>query len=276
MSAPLLEVSGLSLAYPLRGGPFGRARGRVLAVEDVAFTLAHGETLALVGESGSGKTSVARALLRLVEPSAGRALYHRGGDSAPLELFALPRRALRALRRELALVFQDPYQSLNPRLPAGAAVAEPLRVHGLARGRAARSRVLELFERVGLDADALRRFPHEFSGGQRQRIALARALALEPRLVVLDEAVSALDVSIRAQILNLLLELQRELGLSYLFITHDLSLARVLAERVAVMERGRIVECGATEEVLGSPRHPATQRLLASLLSGDPRRRLRG
>ncbi len=273
MSAPLLDVAGLSLAYPLRGRLFARGQGAVQALEQVSFTLAHGETLALVGESGSGKTSVARALLRLVEPSAGRVLYRRTPAAEALELLALGRGALRAVRRELALVFQDPYQSLNPRLPAGEAVAEPLRVHGLARGRAARTRAAELFERVGLDSAALRRFPHEFSGGQRQRIAIARALALAPRLLVLDEAVSALDVSIRAQILNLLLDLQQELGLSYLFITHDLALARVLAQRVAVMEQGRIVECGATERVLSAPEHAATRRLLAGVPSGDPRRR---
>ena len=273
MSPPLLEVAGLTLAYPLRAGWRARARGGVPAIEQVAFTLAHGETLALVGESGSGKTTVARALLRLVEPSAGRVLYRRASTAAPLDVCALGRGALRAVRRELALVSQDPYQSLNPRLPVGEAVAEPLRVHGLARGRAARVRAAALFERVGLDPSALRRFPHEFSGGQRQRIAIARALALAPRLILLDEAVSALDVSIRAQILNLLLDLQQELGLSYLFITHDLALARVLAARVAVMEQGRIVECGTTAMVLAQPEHPATRRLLACVLSGDPRRR---
>ncbi len=273
MSAPLLEVSGLTLSYALRAGLFARQQGSVRAVEDVSFTLAHGETLALVGESGSGKSSVARALLRLVEPSAGRVVYRRTGTAAPIELSGLSRRELRRVRCELALVFQDPYQSLNPRLPVGEAVAEPLRVHGLARGRAATRRAAELFERVGLETGALGRFPHEFSGGQRQRIALARALALAPRMIVLDEAVSALDVSIRAQILNLLLELQRESGLSYLFITHDLALAGVLAERVAVMADGRIVEVGRTEEVLERPRHAATRRLLASGLSGDPRRR---
>lgn len=274
MSAPLLEVSGLTLSYALRGGILARRRGVVRAVEDVSFTLAHGETLALVGESGSGKSSVARALLRLVEPSAGRVVYRRAPDSGPLELSTLSRHALRDVRRELALVFQDPYQSLNPRLPVGEAVAEPLRVHGLARGRAARRRAAELFERVGLEPGALGRFPHEFSGGQRQRIAIARALVLAPRLIVLDEAVSALDVSIRAQILNLLMELQREAGLAYLFITHDLALAGVLAERVAVMAGGRIVEIGATREVLESPRHEATRRLIGSGLSGDPRRRV--
>ncbi len=273
MSAPLLEVTELALAYPLRGGRLARRGGTLLAMEEVAFTLAHGETLALVGESGSGKTTVARALLRLVEPSAGRVLYRRTPDSAPLELLGLSRREFGAVRREFALVFQDPYQSLNPRLPVGEAVAEPLRVHGRARGRAARAHAAVLFERVGLEPGAMARFPHEFSGGQRQRIAIARALALEPRLVVLDEAVSALDVSIRAQILNLLLDLQRELGLAYLFITHDLALAQVLADRIAVMARGRIVECGSTEAVLARPQHPATQRLLGSVLSGDPRQR---
>ena len=272
MSAPLLEVSNLSKAFPLRG--VLRARARVAAVTDVSFTLAHGETLALVGESGSGKSTVGRCLVRLLEPDLGSVLYRREPGAAAVELLALRGRELGRRRRELALVFQDPGQSLNPRLPVGEAVAEPLRVHGLVRAREARARAAQLFARVGLEADALERFPHEFSGGQRQRIAIARALALEPRCIVLDEAVSALDVSIRAQILNLLLELQRERGLAYLFITHDLGLASRCAARVAVMSKGAIVESGAVAEVLARPQHAATQKLVASVLSGDPRRKL--
>jgi len=274
MSAPLLEVTGLAKAFPLRG--VLRARERVAAVTDVSFALAHGETLALVGESGSGKSTVGRCLVRLIQPDAGSVRYRRTPDAPPLELLALRGRELGLRRRELALVFQDPGQSLNPRLPVGEAVAEPLRVHGLASARAARVRAGELFARVGLEADALSRFPHEFSGGQRQRIAIARALALEPRCIVLDEAVSALDVSIRAQILNLLLELQRERGLAYLFITHDLGLASRFASRVAVMSAGRLVESGAVAEVLARPQHAATRRLVGSVLSGDPRRRMGG
>ncbi len=271
---PLLEVSGLAVDYAPRGAPWRLgAPGRVRALEDVSFALEHGETLALVGQSGSGKSSIARALLGLVRPSAGRVLYRPGPEAAAVDLLALGARARRAVQRELGLVFQDPYQSLNPRLPVGEAVAEPVRVLGRMSARAARAHAARLFERVGLEPGALERFPHEFSGGQRQRIAIARALALTPRLVVLDEAVSALDVAIRAQILALLDELQRELGLAYLFITHDLALARALAERVVVLAEGRVVESGAVSEVLEHPRHPATQRLVKAILSGDPRRR---
>jgi peptide/nickel transport system ATP-binding protein len=272
MSAPLLEVRGLTLAYPARRGPFARAGAAAPVLQAVDLALERGRTLALVGESGSGKTSVARALLGLVEPSAGEALYRRAPGAQPLDLFALSGRRLRVVRRELGLVFQDPYQSLNPRLPVLAAVAEPLRVHGLARGRAADVRAAALLERVGLEPAVHARYPHEFSGGQRQRIALARALALGPRVLVLDEAVSALDASVRAQILNLLLDLQAEGGLAYLFITHDLALARAFAPEVAVMERGRIVEHGPTVDVLAAPRHAATRRLVEKGLTGVPRR----
>jgi len=272
--APLLEVAGLTVDYALRGAPWSlRAGGRVRALEDVSFALAPGETLALVGQSGSGKSSVARALLGLVRPTAGRVLYRRAPETAALDLLALPAAARRVVQRELGLVFQDPYQSLNPRLPAGEAVAEPARVLGRRPAHEARAHAARLFARVGLEPGALDRYPHEFSGGERQRIAIARALALAPRLLVLDEAVSALDVAIRAQILALLLELQRELGLAYLFITHDLALARVLAERVVVLAAGRVVESGSVAEVLDRPRHPATQRLVNAILSGDPRRR---
>ena len=273
MSAPLLEVSGLTVEYPLRGALGFAARGRVRALEDVAFTLAHGETLALVGRSGSGKSSVARALLGLVRPSAGKVLYRRESWAAAVDLLALAGRARRVVQRELGIVFQDPVASLNPRLPVGVAVAEPLRVHERMGATEARARAARLFERVGLEAGALARFPHEFSGGQRQRIAIARALALTPRFVVLDEAVSALDAAIRVQILALLAELQRELGLAYLFITHDLALARALAERVLVLAEGRAVECGPVEAVLSCPQHAATRELVNAILSGEPRAR---
>src|SRR5262245_30278193 len=276
VSAPLLEVAGLSVEYRLRGALGLGTRGRVRALEDVAFTLAHGETLALVGRSGSGKSSVARALLGLMRPSAGRVLYRREPGAQGVDLLALSGRARRAGRRELGIVFQDPFASLNPRLPVGEAVAEPVRVHGSRTAREARTRAGELFERVGLGSDALARFPHEFSGGQRQRIAIARALALGPRFVVLDEAVSALDAAMRAQILGLLAELRRELGLAYLFITHDLALARALAGRVVVLADGRAVESGPVEEVLGRPRHAATRELVDAILSGDPRARRLG
>ena len=273
MSAPLLEVSGLTVEYPLRGALGLSARGRVRALEDLAFTLAHGETLALVGRSGSGKSSVARALLGLVRPSAGRVLYRREPGAAALDLLALSASERRAVQRELGIVFQDPFASLNPRLPVGEAVAEPVRVHGRSGARVAWGRAAELFQRVGLEPGLMARFPHEFSGGQRQRIAIARALALGPRFVVLDEAVSALDVVIRAQILDLLAELQRELHLAYLFITHDLALARAMAARVVVLADGRAVESGPVEEVLSHPRHAATRTLVDAILSGDPRRR---
>ena len=273
MSAPLLEVAGLSVEYRLRGAFGLSARGRVRALEDVGFTLAHGETLALVGRSGSGKSTIARVLLGLVRPSAGRVLYRREPGAAAVDLLALSWRDRRAVQRELGIVFQDPFASLNPRLTVGEAVAEPVRVHGRAGARGAWARAAELFERVGLGPDALARFPHEFSGGQRQRIAIARALALGPRFVVLDEAVSALDVAIRAQILALLAELQRELGLAYLFITHDLALARAMAARAVVLADGRAVESGPVDEVLGRPQHAATRALVEAILSGDPRRR---
>jgi ABC-type glutathione transport system ATPase component len=238
----LLEVRDLSVEYVLRG----RA-GRVRALDGVGFRVEHGECLALVGASGSGKSTIGRALLGLVRVRSGSALWRRTSEAAPLELLGLRGRAQRAARRELGIVFQDPFQSLNPRRTIGEAVSEPLRVHGLARGSEALVRAAALLERVGLGSDSLGRFPHEFSGGQRQRVAIARALALAPRFLVLDEAVSALDVSVRAQILNLLLELRAELGLSYLFITHDLALARIMAESVVVLADGRVVESGPIE-----------------------------
>ncbi|HEX6884318.1 MAG TPA: ATP-binding cassette domain-containing protein [Planctomycetota bacterium] len=270
MSAPLLAAEGLSYAYPPRGS--GARRAGAPALVEVGFTLARGETLALVGESDSGKSTIARILAGLLVPSAGRLRYWRASGEA-LELLTLAPRARRRLQPEIGLVFQDPYQSLNPRHTVGEALAEPLLVHGRVRRAAARARARELLERVGLEAGAAGRFPHEFSGGQRQRVAIARALALAPRCLVLDEATSALDVSVRAQILNLLGDLQRELGLGYVFITHDLALARVLAARTVVLAGGRVVESGATEEVLARPRHPATARLVAAVLSGDPSRR---
>jgi peptide/nickel transport system ATP-binding protein len=266
LEVPRLEVIGLSKRFHTRGALLARARARdeVRAVDDVAFALHPGETLALVGESGSGKTTVARLVLRLVAADAGRIVYRSSETDAPVDVLALRGAALRAWRREVGIVFQDPFTSLNPRMTCGAALAEPLRVHGRARGREAEARAVALLERVGLGPDVLARFPHELSGGQRQRIAIARALALAPTILVLDEAVSALDVSIRAQILNLLLDLQAERGLAYLFITHDLALASVLAARVAVMAAGAIVESGPAEEVLARPRHAATVRLVAA------------
>jgi peptide/nickel transport system ATP-binding protein len=262
----LLEVSDLVVEHRLRAPLLARRSARVRAVDGACFALEEGTTTALVGESGSGKTSLAHALLGLVRASGGRALYRARGRAEPWDLLARPPLAVRL---ELGLVFQDPYQSLNPRFAVGAAVAEPLEVHGRARGAEARRRAAELLAAVGLDAGALARFPHEFSGGQRQRIAIARALALDPRLVVLDEAVSALDASVRAQVLNLLLDLQARRGLAYLFVTHDLALARVLAERVVVLSAGRVVESGPVAEVLARPVAAATQRLVRALSRGS-------
>ncbi|MEO6068326.1 MAG: oligopeptide/dipeptide ABC transporter ATP-binding protein [Gemmatimonadota bacterium] len=259
----LLEVDGL-VKYYESSGLFAGKKPPVRAVDGVSFTVGRGETLALVGESGCGKTSVGRTLLRLQEPTAGRASFD-GTD-----LFALKGEALRAMRRRLQIVFQDPYSSLDPRMTVADSVAEGIEIHRLAKGPAIRARVEELLAEVGLDPSYADRYPHEFSGGQRQRIGIARALAVEPTFIVCDEPVSALDVSVQAQVLNLLADLQRTRGLSYLFIAHDLAVVRQLAHRVAVMYLGRIVELGPTEEVLSRPRHPYTQALLSAVPEPDP------
>ncbi|ROR32004.1 ABC transporter ATP-binding protein [Inmirania thermothiophila] len=256
----LLEVEGLRVHFPVRRGPLRRPAAWVRAVDGVDLALAAGETVALVGESGCGKTTVGKAILRLVEPTAGRVRFDG------VELTTLPARALRRRRRALQMIFQDPYASMNPRMRVGDIVAEGMVVQGVGGGREGRRRrVAELLEAVGLPPEAAARFPHEFSGGQRQRICIARALAVEPRLVVCDEPTSALDVSVQAQILNLLRELQGRLGLAYLFITHNLAVVGYLAQRVAVMYLGRIVEEGGVEAVLTRPAHPYTQALLAAV-----------
>ena len=262
---PLLVVDGLVKHYP-SSTFLGRARPPVRAVEDVSFTVDRGETLALVGESGCGKSTVGRTLLRLQEPTAGRATFE-GTD-----LFALEGAALRAMRRRLQIVFQDPYSSLDPRMTVGASIAEGIEIHRLAKGPAVRARVEALLAEVGLDPSYADRYPHEFSGGQRQRVGIARALAVEPAFIVCDEPVSALDVSVQAQVMNLLADLQRARGLSYLFIAHDLAVVRQLAHRVAVMYLGRLVEVGPTDEVLSRPRHPYTQGLLSAVPEPDPAR----
>jgi oligopeptide/dipeptide ABC transporter ATP-binding protein len=267
MSDVLLEVEGLVKHYPLRAGLFSKRSGGVRAVDGVTFAIGRGETLGLVGESGCGKTTVARLVLRLETPTAGRVSFD-GTD-----LLALPARALRAKRRELQIVFQDPMSSLNPRMTVGEILAEPLRVHRVASGPALDARVAELLEQVGIPASWRARYPHEFSGGQRQRIGVARAIALGPKLVVCDEAVSALDVSVQAQVLNLLLDLRQRLGLAYLFISHDLSVVRHVADRVAVMYLGQIVEQAPTAALFGSPAHPYTRALLSAIPVPDPRRR---
>ena len=263
---PLLEVRDLKKYYPIRRGVFGRVEGFIRAVDGVSFDLYEGETLGLVGESGCGKTTTGRTILRLVEPTGGRVRY-RGQD-----ITRLPARALRRLRREMQIIFQDPFGSLDPRMTAGQIVAEPLVVHGVPR-RERERRVAELLERVGLAPQDARRLPHEFSGGQRQRLSIARALALRPRLVVCDEPVSALDVSIQSQILNLLMELQREYGLTYLFIAHDLNVVRHVSDRVGVMYLGRLVELADADELYARPAHPYTQALLSAIPEPDPERR---
>jgi oligopeptide/dipeptide ABC transporter ATP-binding protein len=263
---PLLEVRDLVKHYTA-GGLFARGAPPVRAVDGVSFDVGRGETLALVGESGCGKSSVGRTVLRLQEPTGGEASFEG------VDVFGLDRTALRRLRRRMQIIFQDPYGSLNPRMTVGAAIAEGIEIHRLATGPEVGRRVGALLEEVGLDPAYGRRYPHEFSGGQRQRIGIARALAVEPSFIVCDEPVSALDVSVQAQVLNLLADLQRDRGLSYLFIAHDLAVVRQIAQRAAVMYLGRIVEAGPTEALLAAPRPPYTVALLSAVPEPDPSRR---
>ena len=267
MSAPLLEARGLRKYFPVSGGLFGRPRGWVRAVEDVSLAIQPGETLGLVGESGCGKSTLGRLLLRLIEPTAGDVLFE--GRS----LLAMRPRDLRALRRHMQIVFQDPYGSLNPRMRVKTIVGEGLVIHGIGTRRERLARVRELLGLVGLTADAEERYPHEFSGGQRQRIGIARALAVGARFIVADEPVSALDVSIQAQILNLLQDLRQRLGLTMLFVSHDLRIIEHVSDRVAVMYLGRIVESGTREQIYTAARHPYTRALLAAVPVPDPRHR---
>jgi len=267
MNQPLLEVNRLKKHFPIKGGFFQRTVGNVHAVDGVSFRLETGETIGLVGESGCGKSTTGRLILRLIKPTSGEIRFN-GQD-----LSRLDRRRMKAVRRDMQLIFQDPYASLNPRLTVGGIVGEAFKIHGVASGTELEDRTAALLKRVGLHADHLRRYPHEFSGGQRQRIGIARALALGPRFVVADEPVSALDVSIQAQILNLLQDLQRRLALTLLFISHDLRVVEHLADRVAIMYLGRIVEEGPRDVVYGAPCHPYTRALLSAVPVPDPTRK---
>jgi len=273
--SPLIEVEGLKKYFPIHKGLFSRHVGDVRAVDGVSFRVGRRETLSLVGESGCGKTTTGRVLLRLLEPTAGRAVYRPDPGSAPVELFELSQREMRPYRRDLQIIFQDPYASLNPRITVGNTIGEPLKVHGIAKGSALQDQVEDLLLKVGLRPEIANRYPHEFSGGQRQRIGIARALALRPKLIVCDEAVSALDVSIQAQVINLLKDLQEEFGISYIFIAHDLSVVKYISDHVAVMYLGRIVEQGTTRQIFEDPRHPYTQALLSAIPKPDPKERRR-
>lgn len=261
LDTPLVEVANLSKHFPVGGG------ATVHAVENVSLHVGRGETLAVVGESGCGKSTLAHTMIRLLEPTSGQVVLDG------VDISTLGNRALRGHRRKMQIIFQDPFASLDPRRPVGAAVAEPLLIHGMAAGADADAQVAELFERVGLEASMMRQFPHQFSGGQRQRVCIARALATRPELVIADEAVSALDVSIQAQVINLMMELQQQMGLSYLFISHDLAVVERMSHRVAVMYLGQIVEIGPRSAIFENPQHSYTQRLLDAVPIADPRAR---
>ncbi|MBK7061603.1 MAG: dipeptide ABC transporter ATP-binding protein [Rubrivivax sp.] len=273
MTAPLLQVKNLVKQFPIKGGLLQRVVDRVHAIDGVSFDLAAGETLGVVGESGCGKSTTGRCILRLLEPTSGEVLFN--GQNVT----TASKTELRALARDMQIIFQDPYASLNPRMTVGAIIGEALTIHKLTPTRDAyEARIVQLLETVGLSADHMRRYPHEFSGGQRQRIGIARALAVSPKLVICDEAVSALDVSIQAQVINLLEDLQQQFDLTYIFIAHDLSVVEHISDRVAVMYLGRIVEIAPAHALYSNPRHPYTEALLSAVPIPDPkvkRRRIR-
>ena len=265
---PLLEVADLKTHFPIKKGIWRRVVGQVKAVDGVTFTLNRGETLGLVGESGCGKTTAGRSIIRLIEPTAGRIVFHHEGRA--IDLCSLEKEQMRKLRRELQYIFQDPFSSLNPRMTVFDIVAEPLVINRIATGSELEARVEQLLIRVGLRPDHLRRYPHAFSGGQRQRIGIARALALNPRLVIADEPVSALDVSVQAQVINLMEDIQEEFGLTYMFVAHNLSVIEHISDRVAVMYLGQIVEIADAERLYENPLHPYTAALLSAVPVPDP------
>jgi oligopeptide transport system ATP-binding protein len=267
LSAPLLSVKNLTKHFPVKKGLFGRTVAQVRAVDDVSFDLLPGETLGLVGESGCGKTTIGRAILRLIEPTSGRVDY-QGED-----LLALDAKALRRRRRDLQIIFQDPYSSLNPRMTVGAIVSEGLNIHRLGTPDERMDAVRDTLKKVGLDPGCINRYPHEFSGGQRQRIGLARALVLNPKFIVCDEPVSALDVSVQSQVVNLLIDLKQQYGIAYLFISHDLRVVKYISDRVAVMYLGELVELASSDALYERPLHPYTKALMSAVPVTDPARR---
>ncbi|HBG10297.1 MAG: ABC transporter ATP-binding protein [Limnochordia bacterium] len=265
----ILTVQGLKKYFPIKKGVFKRVVGHVKAVDNVSFSIRRGETVGLVGESGCGKSTTGRCLIRLLEPTAGDICFNV--DGVKHNLTALDKRQLRALRPKMQMIFQDPFSSLDPRMSVKDIISEPLKINKIGNDKTQTKKVEELMELVGLSSYQMNRFPHEFSGGQRQRIGIARALALGPELVICDEPVSALDVSVQAQVINLLMDLQVELNLTYLFISHDLSVVEHICDRVMVMYLGKVVEFAASEELYGNPKHPYTEALLRSIPMGDPR-----